>query len=451
MDKEQNNSTARKNRDKKRAARIAAPFLCCLFLLAVVAFIIPLRPTVSMTEKRELKKFPEFTAESLVSGDYFDGISTWFSDTFPGRETWLSVNTRINELHGLNKNAVSYSSAMVAEEIPDAPTDLSQLEELPELPEPSMAVQVNKDGTLGADVNEEALFGNCIQLDGAAYEFYGFNKNLLDYRAKFINEFIDKLDDPSVRVIDFPVPSGVGVMMSDELLEKIGCSDQNKAIEYMFSIERPEVLKINAIPSMKEHNYEYLYYRTDHHWTAVGAYYGYKAFCEAAGFEPSSLEDDFVFKDMGKFLGTFYASSTKPLSLIPDDMETYYPKENITHRARDGQMNEIDEELILDVTDYNESAKYSCFLAGDQPMSILTNNDLPDGPNCIIVKDSYGNPFSIFLAHNYHKVYAIDYRKMSSALSWYIKEYDIDDVIIAESMSMTQGEDALFLIRDMLN
>ncbi|MBQ3537931.1 MAG: hypothetical protein IJA39_05045, partial [Clostridia bacterium] len=54
---------------------------CTVILTGAVLFIIPLRPTVSETEKRELAKFPEFSISSLISGDYFSGISTWFSDT----------------------------------------------------------------------------------------------------------------------------------------------------------------------------------------------------------------------------------------------------------------------------------------------------------------------------------------------------------------------------------
>ena len=67
------------------------PFFIVLGVLTVASFIIPLRPTVSHIEKRNLAEFPEFSMEALTSGDYFDDISTWFSDTFPGREGWLAV------------------------------------------------------------------------------------------------------------------------------------------------------------------------------------------------------------------------------------------------------------------------------------------------------------------------------------------------------------------------
>ena len=91
-----------KLRDEKRTPRHAAKrkgaptaiFFAVLALLTAAAFIIPLRPTRSYSEKRNLTPFPVFSMSALLSGDYFDGISAWFSDTFPGRETWLRARPR---------------------------------------------------------------------------------------------------------------------------------------------------------------------------------------------------------------------------------------------------------------------------------------------------------------------------------------------------------------------
>ena len=80
--------------------KLVLPFLVALTVLTAVSFIIPLRPTVSESEKRELTKFPVFSVETLLSGEYFDEITLWFSDTFPGRETWLAVADYTEALHG---------------------------------------------------------------------------------------------------------------------------------------------------------------------------------------------------------------------------------------------------------------------------------------------------------------------------------------------------------------
>ena len=79
----------------KKQGRVGAAvvFFVLLAALTVTAFIIPLRPTLSYAEKRRLTEFPRFSVASLLSGEYFDGISAWFSDTFPGREGWMALQS----------------------------------------------------------------------------------------------------------------------------------------------------------------------------------------------------------------------------------------------------------------------------------------------------------------------------------------------------------------------
>ena len=94
---------------KRHELELAGPFIAVLSMLALISLILPLRPETSVREKRRLREFPTFTVESLLSGEYFDGISLWFSDTFPGREGMLEVSDRMNALHGLNRNEVVLS------------------------------------------------------------------------------------------------------------------------------------------------------------------------------------------------------------------------------------------------------------------------------------------------------------------------------------------------------
>ena len=103
--------------NNRRSFLLALPFLIALAVLTVISFCIPLRPTISTSEKRELTKFPEFTLESLLSGDYFDDITLWFSDTFPGREDWLSLSQSVSSFHGYSEIAVQGDLTM-SDDIP---------------------------------------------------------------------------------------------------------------------------------------------------------------------------------------------------------------------------------------------------------------------------------------------------------------------------------------------
>ena len=94
------------DRALSRQQKRAIPFFTVLALLTVVAFILPLRPSTSMAEKRTLTAFPEFSAESFWDGSYFDQIGIWFSDTFPGRESYIRVAQDLEAAQGLNRNVV---------------------------------------------------------------------------------------------------------------------------------------------------------------------------------------------------------------------------------------------------------------------------------------------------------------------------------------------------------
>ena len=104
-----------KHDPNKTGLRLALPFFVTLAVLTVVSFIIPLRPSQSQMEKRNLAEFPEFSRESLLSGDYFEDISTWFSDTFPGRESWIALSANISSLHGHSEFAIAGDLPVVEE------------------------------------------------------------------------------------------------------------------------------------------------------------------------------------------------------------------------------------------------------------------------------------------------------------------------------------------------
>ena len=117
---EMNQEKHTKGSGRLSGIRLVIPFFVVLGLLTVVSFIIPLRPTVSYEEKRELAKFPEFSWSALVSGDYFDDITTWFSDTFPGRQKWVNVSDQMKSLYGYSEITIEGSLEAVGDEIPVA-------------------------------------------------------------------------------------------------------------------------------------------------------------------------------------------------------------------------------------------------------------------------------------------------------------------------------------------
>ena len=464
-EKKTRSSKQREEKRRKRRRALAAPFFTVLFALAVVALIIPLRPTESMREKRRLAQFPELTVKTLVSGDFFDGVSTWYSDTFPGRESWLNVATGMNNLHGITTNVVSRSQinqaavdvtlppayyatpAPTAEPDPDAePTPVPTPEPTPyyeEIDAPTESIE--NWGGIG-DNDEKVIHGAVYQVKGAAFENFQFLEGLTTMNATMVSRAAGIAKEYDVRFFDMPIPASVGIMLSSDLLDRLGMDDQGQAIAFKFEKESDDVLKVNVFNTLVRHNNEYIYFRTDHHWTALGAYYAYEAFCRVAGFEPVPLSE-YTELDMGDFLGSFYSTSPQPATLETDHLYAYDPPGNIEVQIYNYGYT-YPGPTVLDRSQSSIFDKYTCFLGGDHMMTVLTNNDLgDDAPNCVVYKDSYGNPFVLYLTQHYHRVYALDFRKYDAmGMRSFIQAYHINDVILAESMSMSMGQGSYVML-----
>lgn len=107
----------KKKKDYKYTKYKIYAFSAALILMAVVALIIPLRPKESTVEKRTLTKFPAFSVQSFLNGEFLNGVSTWYADTFPFREALLSGNTRYRGLYGIRNNQI-HGSIQAADAVP---------------------------------------------------------------------------------------------------------------------------------------------------------------------------------------------------------------------------------------------------------------------------------------------------------------------------------------------
>lgn len=448
---------------RERRRLMAVPFFAVLALLTVVSLILPLRPTESRSEKRTLTPFPAFSVSALLSGDYFDGITAWYSDTFPGREGWLKAGSLLEELRGVH-DVTLYGDMGTADEIPTpgasaapsptaVPTATPTPASTPTLPPaPTAAVtsppteSVEHWGGIDADDDADIIFGTVLQIGDAAFAYYGFSQYGSDRHAAMVNNCADVLSEYGVTVYDILIPTSVGVLVSSDDMEKLGCSDQGASISYIFGQESETVQKVNVFNTLVAHNDEYLYFRTDHHWTALGAYYAYGQFCAAAGLEPAALED-FGELVLPGFKGSFYWSCNQNSRLKEDTVYAYDPPGDIEMQITTAEGSTFPWPVLTDMSKADANSKYMTFLGGDHPLTVITNNDLPDAPNCAVIKDSFGNPFSPFLTQNYHNVYVIDYRTYSAmTLRYFVQYYDVDDVLFAESLAMAQGDGTLDLL-----
>lgn len=432
--------------NKARVLKITSFFLM-LYAGTVLAFIIPLRPTYSETEKRKLAEFPEFTAEAFVSGDFFSDISTWFSDTFPFREVLTKANTEIKNLYGFDTIAI-HGDVEQGDEIPDAPLEQPPVEETKPQPKPQTPVTMPNEEDLKTDngdpsaarpdYNTQSL-GAIIVANDSAYEYYSFSEDLA---PRFINSVssIKNAAHNKSNVYAMVVPTSIDIKLNDALRSDISSANQKKALDYFNASFKNAIVVDGIYDAERLHRNEYTYFRTDHHWTALGAYYAYEQFAQVKGIKPVPLSK-YKTRTFDGFLGTFYSGSgqTAKLAETPDKVTAYLPFNNTTCHIVEGSGNEFDWDVIKDVTDYDPGMKYLTFIGGDNAITTITNKDNLNGETCIVIKESFGNAFVPFLIPHYSTIYVIDPRHYDGTLSEFTQDKVINDIILLVNISTTRN------------
>ena len=396
--------------------------VCVTVLLFIIGLAFFARPTISDNEKRELTKFPKFTVESFLSGEFTSQVSLWFSDTYPLREPMIEANGVIQELHGIRDEQVIGGGE--ADDIPAGPADI-----------------VFNPTDDGKGEGFEGLYLN----GDTAYQLYFFNKQNSDSYVALINKFAASVEGKA-KVYDMIVPLHYQIALSKETVDKYKASDCKEAIDYMYGNLSNGIVSVDTLPNLISHNDEYLYFRTDHHWTARGAYYAYLAFCEEKGIEPTPLEDYRRLQFDG-FLGTFYANAKQPTAMKqnPDYVEAFVPIGTNEEEVFDSNGVKIAEYAVVytKADKYDAGNKYLTFIGGDQPLTKIHNPSISDGSSIVVIKESYGNAFVPFLVDSYEYVYVIDYRAWSGDLADFVVDTEIDDVLFLNVVSNTSTSERL--------
>ncbi len=452
--------SAKKDRERKELSQNTvkygrrfkiASFFIALYLGTIIAFILPLRPEYSESEMRKLADFPEFSVDALVSGSYFDDISTWFSDTFPFREKLTEANTIFKSYFGMEKisgqnTPTVHGDVDIGDEIPDAPLVVPDEPVVPDnsgntdTPVPDNNPPKDETPEDKTEVEVQQL-GAIVVAGDSAYEYYGYSEECAIGFVSCVNK-LSSLTNPTGDVYAMIIPTSMDITLADDIRSQIkNTADQKSAID-LFNKSFKNCVPVDGIyPTMQQHSNEYIYFRTDHHWTALGAYYAYVQFSAEKGITPVSLAN-YPVRSFDGFLGTFYASSGQNPALKenPDTVHTYTPFNDvdcsIMNKPGDTTMSWP---VINDVTDYGSSLKYLTFIGGDNALTTITNNDNPDGGVCIVIKDSYGNAFVPFLIPHYSTIYVIDPRYYTGSLSDFCADKEIEDVIFLVNISCTRN------------
>ena len=443
--------TKKTNSTRIKFARIAVTGTVVL-AVAFAAFIIPLRPKKSEAEKRELAKFPSFSFSTFFSGEYFSDISSWFSDTVPFRDSLVNLNSKIQHILGTATVLKGFNEVKGGDEIPDKPQTAPTEDPSASAGNPPTNENETSEVTTAPPATEpqgeyEGLvqkFDSILVAGNSGYEYYNFVQSVADSYIGAVNAAGTKLNGRAT-VYSMIIPTSIDITLDPRVRKKVNSSDQKKAIDYMEGSMNQYVKRVEIFDVMKAHKDEYVYFRADHHWTGLGAYYAYTRFCEVKGIQPLPLSA-YTVRSFDNFLGSFYNDSGKDPALgnTPDVVDTYTPPCQTKMTVTESSGNTLVTPMIYNATTNKPAYKYSAFIYGDNPFTVIENTDKASGDALILVKESFGNAIAPLFTYHYKYVYVVDYRYYSGKLNSLVDKAKAEsggnvDVLYCNNISMTRA------------
>ncbi len=458
--------------EKTKGARVKKIRLAVIALavlaMSVVSFLLPLRPQKSDIESRTLAAFPEFSLQALFSGDYFEGIAAWYADTVPFRDTLTGAASTLRHLIGAGGALSGFNEGVRGDEIPDLPTGplppetaapstestteapAESTTEAPTEPPTEPPTQApTEPATEGAAPIPQKL-SNILIYGNAGYEYYNFNQSASEKYVQALNyaaaQFAGK-----ARVYAMIVPTSMGILLPESVQQQVSVSDQKRAIDYMEALMDPSITRVSIYDTLKAHMNDYIYFRTDHHWTGLGAYYAYQKFCEAKGVRAVAKEEC-VYRAFDNFLGSFYADSgsSPALGATPDVVETFMPPVNADMKFVDASGTHRTGSVIYNAESNAPRNKYGAYIWGDNQFSVIENYDMAEGESCLFIKESFGNALAPLLTYNYKYVYILDYRYDYTTARKVVEEYGVTDIFFCNNISMTRAASQVELLQKSL-
>lgn len=412
-------------------------FFGVLAALCVIGIFLP-RPTESEIEKRKLTEFPAFTWQSFWDGSWFSGIDTWYADTYPLREVLIAGNKAVQSLYGIRTDVI-VGGENQGEDIPNIDESNGELPTLPQDNPEQKTDEPLPDGNVSAD--GEMISGIFVS-DNVGYGLYYFVQKNADWYAAILNE-MDKRLEGKAQLYSLIAPINGGVLLSDARQRELNVSNQRESIRYIYSRMAADIKTVEVFDALRAHVDEYIYFHTDHHWTALGAYYAYTQYAAAAGLTPHTLEQ-FEQVAYPNFLGTYYSvSGITSLAANPDTVIAYKPMGTNKMKMTMADGVTYDWFVVNDVTSYGSSMKYGTFAGGDQPYSVVENPNITDGSACLVIKDSYGNALIPYLVDHYQYLYWVDFRHYKGSIYDLVEEKNIKDVLVLQQIYNTGDSGAL--------
>jgi hypothetical protein len=380
-----------------------------------IASITMKKADVSEMENRKLTPLPRYSDSALWSGAFFKQLEMYYADNFPLREKWISFSSSFRSSIGFQSSEIKMYDQVNDAEANEKKDTTDKVQASGPLPD---------DGAVGEVKKRVFVFKK------RAFEMFGGGEAMGRSYANVINAYNRQLS-PGIQVYNLIIP----VALEFEITEKYAKLQKpnRPAIENIYNTLDSNIKKVWAIDEIRKHRTEYIYFSTDHHWTSLGAYYAYRAFCASAGLTPVSL-DTVPSKVKPAFLGSLYRLTRDPSLLSnPDSVRYYLFRDSVNFFV--GSSNSINYWAKSKM--YGEGASgansYSVFLQGDLPI-VKMETQHKNGRKIAIVKESYGNAFAPFLINNYEKVIVVDQRYYTGDFIRMLKAEGINELLFINNI-----------------
>lgn len=360
------------NINKFRYQRLlAVSFLLFLIILVSLNFIIKPKK-FSESENRMLAQVPKFSIDRLFEGRFIKKYEKYKSDQFVFRDLWINLKSTMDEVSGKKENNGVYLS------------DDNYLIE--NFKEPN-------DDYINQNIN-------------AINKFSKIHKNIKSY----------------VMV----APNAISIV-KDKLPKFAPVLNQRDYINNFKSKLSSDIKFIDTFDILNNHKNEYLYYRTDHHWTTLGAYYSYLEACKIMNLKANTKDNYSIERVTNDFYGTLSSKSAFDVDK-PDSIDVYIPKSSDDEVIANYVKEKKKEGTLYDSDSLKKKDKYTVFLEGNHPI-VKINTTSKSDKKLLLIKDSYANSFVQFLTTHYSEIVMVDPRYYYDDIESLIKNEGITDIL----------------------
>ncbi|NLY17947.1 MAG: hypothetical protein GX045_03095 [Clostridiaceae bacterium] len=437
------------------------------------------KPTVSDVENRALQKKPEFSVSALFNGNYIMDFENYYNDTFFLRDKMILLSRDIRDALTINPGAkliVTEGEGLAKpnpqDDRPDnekhEPTAIpsgndpgieptSKQDDLPGIepgqeqePTPTQVpVETTKPNNF--ELEDAGHMGYWLIIDGKAVELFRFQKDSIDYYTETLNMYREAIGkDIKLYSMIAPTAGEFAILRRYKDLT----DSQNEALQYINHNINPDIFSVDLFEALNPHRDEYIYFRTDHHWTALGAYYAYCEFMNVRGEEPIPLER-YETVEIQNFLGSAYTKTLdKSLEANPDTITVYLPFVDYEYTMYNGATPSRRE--VIDLSFAGKKDKYNVFISSGGGTWSVIKTEVKNGKKLLVIKDSFGNAIIPFFLPHYEEIYVIDARFYNSAFTkmgvpQFVNHYGIQEVAIINYMEDVNWPEFMQKVRNLLN